>query len=1132
MVQNLKGHWEELRSGGGGAGGGGGDLPHKAQLGNLDAALRNTGTATRELGQAIDSLAGPQIQGLGAAARGLEGALDAVAASSGLSAGLIVGIGLAALASVTGLLILGSQFDETSDRIQTGANVSKEAVEEMMTTFGSLIGQIPHTVTEMGDAYAAVAGRLEVYTGATLTAEQATQLVRTAAAGAAAGNQSLAASLNALTQIMMATGTPLEEQARLMDQIFNISRLTGTGYEAMATSLGRMSARLGEAAPEMGDLGVATVLAGEAGLTGARAMMMVTGMLTQLVRPTDDAKRELAFLGAEYKYNADGSMNLVGTLRELVGAFSGLTDTEQRHALAVKLVGEQYAPILEKILKAAARDLDGVKDKVNETGTAEKGLAAHTDDLADKMGLLGTRAHAAAGAIGQTLAGALVNVSTGFDEAGGHVREYVDLLNQLAGYPAFKPGSSGDHVQQDFIERIQKGWQFLSEYTGGTPAPAPASGGGGGATGGAPMVLDPAAIRANADAMQTLGSEGQRLHNLFIDMADSKTLGTTFDKLNEISATTSQLADRWRAAFDPERPGLAEARVSRLNALLTEYSNAVTAVDNDRRDAAASAIDALNRQVEAEDRAYSIAQRTEAFAKRQAEEQKRLAREAAAADVGTGLAEAWGRGLAGADLEENLAPAAAATYSAFLDALAKQGTEHASAAGKTLGDSINRIGEEARKQGVSGWQDYVAQAFDIADAIRRGEPEATGAMRDLLAGLSNELRAAEFSKAWGEESARNTLAATKEEAGYQRTLADEARRWAEAYDSAAQSHREALENLRQTRSEQDDLNSGADLYADNLRLIRQSWEDIDHSAQQARETARNMTSDSRSERDAGIAAGREQARMARDHQERLDEIRKKGGASAGEQTAAENESYQRSLRNFREQQNFAQQDRQRRVSDRAADLADTSKFHDEDLGKTRDRQEQETGWTRSNRDVQMDARDRLATMHAQQAEARARERADLTVIRSMAADWERHERSILDTNLAIEASLLRIAAAKGVSSEEALRALGYENLTEAYPRTPGGAAPTPGHLLTQRDEEMRTLEQQRRLVSQGGAGASAEGLTVGAGSGGAVGEITISALNINAPLIGLGTDLPGLLRWLGRGVAQGIAEHALPTGGR
>lgn len=236
-------------------------------IGDLFVAVR---PETAGFNSELDS----KLKAITSSASGALGPLSAV------GAGIVGGFVAASVVSIK----LASDFQGTVASIAANADIPISAAKKIGAAFLSTAGTTIFSAIELGGAYAAVAGQLGLMNGKALSAKQALDFMKISSDLAEGSGSSLASTTKTLAAVMQAFQIPVKDAGHAADQLFNISRVTGVGLDSLGSTVDRLHARLGVAAPSLTDMGTLLVDLQEHGVTGARGLLVVNTALTTLLK--------------------------------------------------------------------------------------------------------------------------------------------------------------------------------------------------------------------------------------------------------------------------------------------------------------------------------------------------------------------------------------------------------------------------------------------------------------------------------------------------------------------------------------------------------------------------------------------------------------------------------------------------------------------------------------------------------------------------------------------------------------------------------------------------------------------------------------------------------------------------------
>ena len=189
---------------------------------------------------------------------------------------------------------------------------------------------------------------------------------------AAAGGTDLALTSDIVTDGLTSMGLSAKDAGKFADIMASTCSNANTNIELMGETLKYVGPVAGSLGIEMDDLSIAIGLMGNAGLKGSQAGTSLRAGLTNLVKPTKEMKNAMEKYGVELVKNADGSINLMGTMENLRSSLGGLDQATQAQALAT-IFGKEAMSGWASIINASEADFNKLTDAINNSeGSAKK----------------------------------------------------------------------------------------------------------------------------------------------------------------------------------------------------------------------------------------------------------------------------------------------------------------------------------------------------------------------------------------------------------------------------------------------------------------------------------------------------------------------------------------------------------------------------------------------------------------------------------------------------------------------------------------------------------------------------------------------------------------------------------------
>lgn len=311
---------------------------------------------------------------------GLEKGLSAMKSTVAAATAAIVGIiGTMSAAAIK----VGADFEEGMSKVAAISGVTGEELEALTEKAKEMGAKTKFSATEASEAmqYMAMAG---------WKASDMVSGIDGIMNLAAASGEELASVSDIVTDALTAFGLQAKDSAHFADVLAKAASNSNT-------NVGMMGATFKYAAPLAGTLGysvedtaVAIGLMANAGIKGEQAGTALRGMLTRLIKPTDEVEGAMNALGISIS-NADGTIKPFNQLiKEMREAFAGLTD-EEKAQRAASLAGQEAMSGFLAIVNASDADFLKLTDAINHADGASKQMAeTMQDNLKGKLTILGS----------------------------------------------------------------------------------------------------------------------------------------------------------------------------------------------------------------------------------------------------------------------------------------------------------------------------------------------------------------------------------------------------------------------------------------------------------------------------------------------------------------------------------------------------------------------------------------------------------------------------------------------------------------------------------------------------------------------------------------------------------------------
>ena len=344
------------------------------------------------------------------------------------------GVGVAASGVVTQLAKMGLAFatlDFAVGQVK-GAAVEYLAFEKSIARIGTLIpGQgkqlaaLSDEIRKLSTASGLAADDLSAGAfqalSAGVNASDMAGFLKTAAANAVAGFNSMEESVSGITTIINAYGLSIGEATRISDAMFVANKLGVTTSKELSASIGDVVSMAATLGVSYQDLFSATVSLTTAGINTSKSMTGLQAILAGALRPSGDAAKVAEELGLQWNASAlqaGGLAGMIDTLRVAMAtggeeAVSRLVPSVEGLRVAMRLASDEGARKFTGALKEMQTQTGQTAEAVNE---ATKTMGHQVDVLSRRWEELKRQAGDAA-------------VATGLAE--GALRKATDPLDKL-----------------------------------------------------------------------------------------------------------------------------------------------------------------------------------------------------------------------------------------------------------------------------------------------------------------------------------------------------------------------------------------------------------------------------------------------------------------------------------------------------------------------------------------------------------------------------------------------------------------------------------------------------------------------------------------------------------------------------
>lgn len=236
---------------------------------------------------------------------------------------------------------------------------------------------------------------------------------------AAASGENLGTVSTIVADAITGFGMEAKESTRVADLLTQAANSGTIGINDLGESFKYIAPVAGSMGLSIEDVTTALSAMSMSGIKGSQAGTSLRGMLTRMVKPTDDVAAAMNELGIVLT-NSDGTFkSLDQILSEMRGSFSGLTD-EQKTYYAATLAGQEGMSGLLSLLNMSQEEYDEIAASMdNASGVAKETAEVMRDNLSADVGELINSLKSLAIALASLIVPAL--------------RDFVQWLTELVG---------------------------------------------------------------------------------------------------------------------------------------------------------------------------------------------------------------------------------------------------------------------------------------------------------------------------------------------------------------------------------------------------------------------------------------------------------------------------------------------------------------------------------------------------------------------------------------------------------------------------------------------------------------------------------------------------------------------------
>ena len=225
-------------------------------------------------------------------------------------------------------------------------------------------------------------------------------------------------------------GKEFNETEYMVDIFAQTIRSSNTNVELMGETLKYSASVAAEAGVSFDDLAVAIGVAANSGIKGSIAGTSLAQGITRLLAPTDNAIALMKEYSIEVARNADGSMNLDGTIRNLQKAFAGMSE-ETKVANAKVIFGQTALKGWLPLISASSEEFDKLSDAIaNSSGATDEMMREIEKSFSYQMKMLQANIEDFLFVVGDALAPAIRSISEKIIEITQKFGDWVSKMQE------------------------------------------------------------------------------------------------------------------------------------------------------------------------------------------------------------------------------------------------------------------------------------------------------------------------------------------------------------------------------------------------------------------------------------------------------------------------------------------------------------------------------------------------------------------------------------------------------------------------------------------------------------------------------------------------------------------------------
>ena len=381
----------------------------------LEDGLSVGGTAAKDLGKTVEGETSKMKMAFNDLGNKASSSLQGIGVPKFLTTGPSV---VALLGAAVGAFSIKMASDlQTADAsIVASEGITTKAAQNIGSAFDSTAFKSEYSGIAQATAFAAVAGQLKATQGQALSTQQSLEFMNATTDLATAKGIQLGDATSTTAGILQAFQLPVDQASKATNILFNASNDTGQSMDTFATSVEKLKAKLGSAAPDLQNLAALSVDLTKQGITGRAAVSGMNTAITSLgaaaagtTKTGKDAETTLKLYGLSAR-TSTGELTPLSTIIGGLGPkFKTMTQSQQI-ATASAIFGASAAKQMTAVILAGSAAFDQATAAVTKNNAVQDAAAVKQKTLAGEVDILKAGITSEATQLGGVLVPALTTV--------------------------------------------------------------------------------------------------------------------------------------------------------------------------------------------------------------------------------------------------------------------------------------------------------------------------------------------------------------------------------------------------------------------------------------------------------------------------------------------------------------------------------------------------------------------------------------------------------------------------------------------------------------------------------------------------------------------------------------------------